>query len=132
MLWTLVPVSAHADGGRGELFENPYTSTAVEKDDALHPLFTGVEVALRFGRGEREAGISLVAQCNRIWAPIEITPESLQVGEIWGTAAGCSDRLHAQDEWLVRFFRSDPHWRAEGGRLRLWSKSRVIRLRRSD
>ena len=68
--------------------------------------------------------------CNHFGARVEVTPGLLEVGSIASTAAGCSKRLHRQDEWAESIFASDPKWSRNGRRLKLKAGDDAIVLRR--
>lgn len=123
--------SAWGASGPAQLFGRPYVSTAVIQDGARHPLFEGTEVRVEFERRDSYDVVRWRADCNIFGARVEVTEEQLVLGRIAGTAIGCEGVRARQDRWTLRFFASDPSWRArQGHTLRLMAGQRTIELRR--
>jgi heat shock protein HslJ len=123
--------SGQAMNNSTPLFEGAYLSTAVTKGGEPHPLFEGTDIRVEFEDGEHHETVQWRADCNDFGARVDITDERLITGQISGTEIGCPAALVQQDEWMGRFFGSDPKWLARQDRtLRLTSGARVVKLRR--
>jgi hypothetical protein len=109
------------------LIGRTFVSMAVTENGEPRPLVPGTRIAVSFLERDGRTGVVWSAGCNTFGADVEITADRLLVGVIAGTAAGCRDDLHAQDEWLAGFFGSDPRWRLDD-RLVLTSGGTVIEL----
>jgi hypothetical protein len=109
------------------LIGHTFVSTAVTENGERRPLVPGTRITVSFLERDGRTGVVWCAGCNTFGADVEITADRLLVGVIAGTAAGCRDDLHAQDDWLAGFFGSDPRWRL-GDRLVLTSGGTGIEL----
>ncbi len=117
------------DQGPEDLWGRTFASVAVTEDNRPRPLVADTRIELTFEKRGDEGGMRWQAGCNIAGSSVEIAAERLLVGdEIAGTSQGCRDELHEQDEWLMGFFRSDPHWELHDERLTLTSGVIVIEL----
>jgi META domain len=115
------------------LSRRPFISTAVTENGAPRSLVPGTRIEVRFMEHTLtgQPGVGWRAGCNTFGSDVEIAPDRLILGDIGGTAAGCpSEDLHEQDDWLARFFDSDPRWRLND-RLVITSDGTVITLEAS-
>lgn len=80
--------------------------------------FTPVEgTTVRLSFEETEFGMS--AGCNSMGGPYSLCDGKLCTSELITTDIGCAAPLHAQDEWLADFVRSQPSLTLSGDRLTL-------------
>jgi heat shock protein HslJ len=119
--------------GTEQLFGRPYVSVSVMKDGTVHHLFDRAVIRVAFEHRDGSDVVRWRAECNHFGAPVEITDQRLETGQISNTTMRCTKRLGRQDRWIGRFFWSNPEWRAGDGRLRLEAAGdRVIKLRRGQ
>jgi heat shock protein HslJ len=111
-----------------DLWGHAFRSTAVTEDSEPRPLVPETQITVTFEERADEGVVGWQAGCNSFGADVEITADSLVVGQIAGTEIGCRDDLHEQDDWLVDFFGSDPEWQLSDDRLSLTSHGTVIEL----
>lgn len=116
---------------RRDLLRHTFESVGVTEDGQPRSLVAGTRIVLGFEERRRTDVIRWVAGCNFHGAAVEITSDRLLLGEISGTAMGCRDERHEQDDWLRGFMSSDPFWNFErrvvaGDRLTLTSEDTVI------
>jgi len=111
-----------------DLLGRAFRSTAVTEDSEPRPLVPNTHITVTFDERADEGGVGWQAGCNTFGADVEISADSLVVGQIAGTEIGCPDDLQQQDEWLVDFFGSDPEWQLSHDRLSLTSHDTVIEL----
>jgi hypothetical protein len=74
-----------------------------------------------FLRQEGGDGLVWMTSCNTFGGDLAVGRERLTVRDIGGTATGCEEVQHDQEEWLADLFADGPHWRSLGERLRLWT-----------
>jgi hypothetical protein len=128
LLLASVAPASFSPGDR--LWGKNFASVTVRQGGEPKPLLPGTRILVSF---RRESGRQIVrwrAGCNTFGATLEVTRRRLWVGSGAGTAVGCSEERHRQDEWVGRFIGSDPRWELAGGSLTLRSGDRVVRLRR--
>jgi heat shock protein HslJ len=113
----------------GPLSGRTFVSTAVTENGVPRQLVPGTRIEVGFTENTLtgQPGVGWRAGCNTWGSDVEITADRLILGAIGGTAIGCRDDLLAQDDWLARFFDSDPRWRLND-RLILASDGTVIEL----
>jgi hypothetical protein len=115
-----------------DLWNREFDAVTATEGGQPRPFVPDSHVGLRFER-QRELAI-WTGGCNLMGAKVNITPAQLfLIGQVSGTAVGCRDELHEQDDWLTEFMRSDPFWEFErrvvtGDRLTLTSGDTVIEL----
>jgi heat shock protein HslJ len=103
---------------------NTYVSTEVTG----HDLVEGTQIRLIF----EEGNLSVEAGCNTMFAPYELTDESLTWTDTPAqTMKACSDELTAQDQWLVELFTRGVGAAADGPALTLTSDDVTIVLDRA-
>lgn len=78
-------------------------------------LLAGTTVYLRFSDG----GFSVSASCNHTGGAYSIEQERLVAGVMEQTAMGCDAQRHAQDDWIQKFFSSQPKLTVQGNTLTL-------------
>src|SRR5918996_1799475 len=100
-----------------DLWGRTFVSVAVTEDGVPRPLVPETHIELTFKERADEGVIGWEAGCNLHGANLDVSPQRLHLREIAGTAMGCRDELHAQDEWLVALFTSDPYWELHQDRL---------------
>jgi heat shock protein HslJ len=115
-----------------DLWGQSFVSTAVTEDGEPRPLVHGTRIRVTFEERKDQGIVRWQADCNTFGADVQITADVLRVGEIEGTAMGCRDDLHEQDEWLTGFIGADPRWRLSDARLTLTSGETVIELKRAS
>jgi heat shock protein HslJ len=120
----------HAQGSGGALFGRAYLSKKVIKNGAPHTLVEGTKIRVKFEHRDNYDNVGWHSGCNYYGAHVDVRPKRLKLGGIGSTAIGCSKPLLRQDEWVGRFFGSDPRWVRHGRRLRLRAGDDVIKLRR--
>jgi heat shock protein HslJ len=104
----------------------PYESTKVLVGGEPKRLFDETPIRVDFDRDS----VSFDAACNQFGGSMKTEGQRLDVADIVGTEMACpgGGRMR-QDDWLVRFFASDPKWHASGrDRLKLVSGHGVIKL----
>jgi heat shock protein HslJ len=111
------------------LWGNEFLATRVTEQGRARPLVAGTELVVSFE--QRDRVVAWRAGCNRMGAPVTVSPERLDVAEeVGGTAVGCDPERQAQDEWLTGFFRGDPWWELRGEVLLLQHGDTFFELRR--
>jgi heat shock protein HslJ len=115
----------------GTLWHSSYVSTNFVEAGQPKALAPHTRLSLAFGNS-RSRPMSWSAGCNSFGAEVQITEQTLEVGEIGGTLIGCMPKLEAQDEWLSDFFASNPEWRLTGNQLTLTSGDAVIELKTAE
>jgi heat shock protein HslJ len=133
---SLLTIACGSDGEEAEqapadLWGHTFISTTVTEDGEPRPLVPDTRIQVTFEEREEHGVARWEAGCNIFGTEVEITAESLLVGEIAGTEMGCRDDLHEQDEWLGGFFGSDPRWQLSDERVTLTSDETVIELEAS-
>ena len=79
-----------------------------------------------------DGNLSVNAGCNTMFAPYELTEDSLAwTGEPAATMMGCPDDLAAQDQWLAELFTTGVGAAADGPTLTLTSDDVTIVLSRA-
>src|SRR5688572_23618527 len=86
---------------------NTYVSTEVTG----HELVADTQIRLTF----EDDNLSVNAGCNTMFAPYELTDDSLMwTSDPGSTMMGCSDDLTAQDQWLAELFTTGVAVTADG------------------
>lgn len=84
----------------------------------------------------REDYVGWTGPCNGYGAKsVRITPDRMDLAEatISSLPVGCAKLADEEQETdLMSFFQSRPHWSLEGNRLKLWTDSMEVVLRRGD
>lgn len=121
---------ADATNDPAELLGRAYESKAVTRGSEPDALFEGTEIGVSFEGRDDGAVIAFHADCNFLGGPVEFADGRLIIGQLTTTEVACRRRLMRQDRWMVRFFASDPNWRApQRGALKLTVGEREIKLR---
>ena len=103
---------------------NTYVSTEVTG----HELVADSQIRLTF----EDDNLSVNAGCNTMFAPYELTDESLMwTSDPASTMMGCSDELMAQDQWLAELFTTGVAVAADGATLTLTSDDVTIVMTRA-
>lgn len=107
-----------------------FAGTTVTEAGEPRPLVEGTEITVSFrDDGADGDGIGWSGGCNGWGSTVVITRDRLDVGdEIGGTAMGCEQERHDQDDWLAKFFAADPFWTIDDGTLTLTVDDTVITL----
>lgn len=120
-----------SSGNQGHELPSPlnrdFVATSVEGTPAP-PISEPAAVHVSFTKPAGRA-ISWEANCNSFFATVRVGARRLKLSEAGGTLVGCEPALEREDEWLNRFFESDPYWGVEGAALLLRSDGRVMKLR---
>jgi len=119
------PAGAHAPT---ELRDRTFVSTAVTEDGEPHALFARTPIEVSFEKRDGHDVVGWKARCNSAGGTAEITPDRLVFREMASTAIGCPGEREEQDEWLWRFFDTNPRWSMSDDRLVLASGGAVIEL----
>lgn len=128
---TIIELEAAPSGDPEDLWGRTFVSAQVTEDDQPRALIPGTRIRLIFGKERRSLGWS--AGCNGFGTRVRITADRLLLlGQVLGTLRGCSEELEEQDDWLARFFGSDPEWELRGDSLILTSGNTIIELEQSD
>jgi heat shock protein HslJ len=110
------------------LWDRTFVSVTVTEGDEPRQLVPDTRIEVTFEERENQGVVRWAAGCNAFGGEVEITADRLLLGEVGGTEMGCRDQFQEQDEWLLGFFDSDPHWRLSDDRLTLTSGETVIEL----
>lgn len=111
-----------------ELWGREFVSTAVSEDGEPQALFAETRVKVTFKKRDGYGDVWWRARCNDWGARVAMTADRLVLGRILGTLIGCPGEREEQDEWLDRFFDSDPRWTMSDDRLTLESGEAVLEL----
>ena len=140
------PPAKHADEAPrpvapvpGELWGREFVGVSVEDEDAERPpLDRPRDLRVSFskwkgGKGARaQQWIDWKANCNGYGSKLRIEADAFDLREVGSTLIGCPERPRQEDDWLWRFFESDPRWRLEGRDLVLSSDGAALRLREQE
>ena len=126
----VAPVT-HA-GDESKLFGPAYFATSITKEGEARELVEDTRLRVKFKRDEERDAVTWSAGCNYFGARIVLGDAHIDTRQIIGTQIGCRRALARQDDWIAKFFRSDPGWTAEGRRLTLSTERVEIELRRKS
>jgi heat shock protein HslJ len=113
-------------------FDRSYVIVSVRPSSGRSPMRKSNAVGITFKRLAGDNTVWIFAGCNVLIARLKIGPHRLWVGRIGGQPIKCSPAIERDDDWLRRFFQSDPRWRAHDGRLILKTGFGQIVLRPQD
>lgn len=124
--------SAAADGSPSvsALWGKTFVGRSVTVSGAPRQLVAGTAITVAFEWRNDHGIVTWNAGCNTMGSAVTIAADVLDVAheEVGGTAVGCTDDRHQQDEWLTAFFTADPSWHLEEERLILTAGQTVVEL----
>ncbi|MDQ3759483.1 MAG: META domain-containing protein, partial [Actinomycetota bacterium] len=112
-------------GDESKLFGPAYFATSITKDGEARELVEDTRLRVKFNRDEERDAVTWSAGCNYFGARIVLADAHIDTRQISGTQIGCRRALARQDDWIARFFASDPAYSTEGRRLTL-SNERIV------